>query len=137
MAIKILPATPDDAPELIDVGMKAFANDPLAQATFNVSTAPPEQVEEYKQWRVGLSRLRMTGTGRHYFKAVDEDSGAIVGYAGLNGPDVERVPHSAVERPSFYNIEVEEELQAKMKSTREQCISGREDLWCESVPIND
>ena len=136
MAIKILPATPDDAPELIDVGVKAFANDPLSQAAFNISTAPPEQVEEYKQWRVGLSRLRMAGVGKHYFKAVDEESGTIVGYAGLNGPDVKQVPHSAVERPSFYKVEVEEELQSKMKSTREKCIGGREDLWCKLTLIS-
>lgn len=133
MTIAILPVTSEDVPEMIDVGMKAFAKDPLAQAAFNTATATPDQIEEYKQWRVDLARLRIAGPGKHYFKAVDEETGAIVGYAGLNGPDVKRLGHNAIPSPNFYDLQIDEELRSKMQLTRDACISGREDLWCKSV----
>lgn len=131
--IKILPATGEDAPDLLEVGIKAFAHDLLSNSTFDLQAATPEQAEEYREWRNGLSRLRMSGPGRHYFKALDEASGKIVGYAGIFGPNVERPPHTAVPRPSFLNTEVDDELMEKLKVTREECLHGREDLWCKFV----
>lgn len=130
MAINILPAGPDDAAEMISVGMKAFANDLLAKSTFDVQSGTPEEVEEYKQWRVSLARLRMGGQGKHYFKAQDEATGGIVGYAGLNGPGAEILDHSAVPRPTFLKSDVDDELMEKMKTTRERCLGDRKDVWC-------
>ena len=131
MAIKIVPASIDDAAEMIDVGMKAFANDQLAKATFDVQSATSEEVEEYKRWRIGLSKLRMSGANNHYFKAVDEETGVLVGYAGLNGPDTEPVSHSAIPRPKGLNSDVDDEFSEKQKSTRETYLGDRKDFWCE------
>lgn len=129
MEINILPAGPEDAAEMISVGMKAFANDVLAKSTFDVQSGTPEEVEEYTQWRVSLARLRMSGQGKHYFKARDEATGAIVGYAGLNGPGAEILPHTAVPRPKFLNSDVDDELMQKMNSTRERFLGDRKDVW--------
>ena len=130
MAITILPATPDDAEDMIDVGNRAFGNDMLSNATFDRTSATAEECAEYKSWRVKLSKLRMSGPGKHYVKAVDETTGAIVGYAGLMGPKAERLPHSAVPLPAFINADFDQELTEKFKSTREQCLGERQDVWC-------
>ena len=66
MGIIILPATAGDATEMVRVGMKAFANDLLNQKMFNLGSASPEEIEEYRQWRTGLARLRMSGPGKHF-----------------------------------------------------------------------
>ena len=129
MAINILPASPNDAAEMINVGMKAFANDLMAKSTFDVQSGSPEEVEEYRQWRVSLARLRMSGQGKHYFKAQDEATGEIVGYAGVNGPGAEILPHTAVTRPKFLNSHVDNELMEKMNATRERCLGDRKDVW--------
>jgi hypothetical protein len=131
MAINILPASADDAAEMIHVGMKAFANDLLSKSTFDIASATREEAEEYTQWRIGLAKLRMSGPNKHYFKAQDEATGAIVGYAGLNGPGAEPLPHSIIPRPKCINTDVDDELTAKMKSTREKCLGDRKDVWCE------
>lgn len=72
----------------------------------------------------------MTGPGRHYFKAKDQESGQVVGYVGLLGPDIEPPPHSAVPRPTFMNLELDNELDEKLKSTRDKYLTGRKDVWC-------
>lgn len=129
MGIIILPATADDAAEMVRVGMKAFANDLLNQKMFNLGSASPEEIEEYRQWRTSVARLRMSGPGKYYFKAVDETSGAIRGYAALNSPGAESVPHDALSRPKFVDTKADDDLMEKMKATRDEFLGDRKDVW--------
>ena len=127
MAVSIQPAKVEDAVEMVRVGMIAFANDALSKS----QRASPEQEAEYTNWRTELTKLRMTGSQKPYFKAVDESRDAIVGYMGLYGPHADITAQESFERqrPSTSDAKHDNELKTKVEEMNERWLGGRDDLW--------
>ena len=130
MSISILPATPEDAEAMLDVSMAAFANDLFSKAAFRLESATPEEKEEFRQWRLRISRSRMSGRGKHWFKAVDDSNARIAGVTGLYSPDVDTSPPSTQSRPACVNEEVDQEVQDTQKAVKDACMGDRQDYWC-------
>lgn len=147
MAITIVPATVDDAPELTRVGMLGFQDDLLNRTILPLHEATPAQLSEHLQWRVARARDRMTGPGKFYVKAVDSETGAIVGSCGIQSPEVVaknardgiEVSGSEVadgdekpkklELPSIVKVELQERLDGVMKEAQREILGQREDVW--------
>lgn len=135
MAITLLPATPEDSAAMIDAGMAAFANDKLSNAQFRINTATPEQLQEFRRWRIELSKERMTGPGKYWIKAIDQSNGSLVGYVGIYDPQAEVPDPSSISipKPADVNNEVDDELRTKMKAVKERHIGQRDDVWCKCL----
>lgn len=88
MPITILPATSDDVPQMTHVGLLAFQDDLLNRAIIPLHKATPEQLEEHWAWRQARMVQRMTGPGRFFYKAVDEESGNVVGNCAIFAPEI-------------------------------------------------
>lgn len=154
MPFAILPATVDDVPEMVPVGLLGFQNDLLNRAILPLHEATPEQLEEHLTWRMARQRDRMTGEGRYFVKAVDEETGAIVGVCGIFSPEVVRqnakegteasgaevvsVPDGEakqkpkkLEMPSILKVELQERLEGVMKTAQGEILGEREDVWSE------
>lgn len=131
MAITLLPSTVEDASDMLETGLAAFANDKLNIAQFHTDTATPEQMDEFRAWRRSLSHARMTGPGKHWFKAVDDSNGRLVGSIGLYDPHVVAPDPLAFPHPSHTNVEITKELRGKMKAVKDKHIGNRDDVWCE------
>ena len=130
MTIGIYAAGPDDAAEMVSVGMRAFADDKLSEAQFGIKNATPEQLREFHEHRTANSKLRMQGKGRHWFKAVDESKGKIVGFCGLCSPEAEPVPTWSISRPALGSLEVDKEVESKLDEFKKRWVGGRDDVWC-------
>jgi len=147
MAITILPATLDDAPELTAMGILGFQDDLLNRAILPLHEATPAQLSEHLQWRTARLRDRMTGPGKYYVKAVDSETGAIVGNCGIQAPEVvveqaregtevsgsevadgEEKPKK-LELPSILKVEMQDRLEGVMKVAQKEILGGREDVW--------
>ena len=117
MAIILLPPTPEDARAMIDTGMAAFANDNLNKAQFGLATAPPEQSQDFRRWRI---------------KAVDDSNGFLVGYIGVFAPGVLPPEPNLESRPPQVNEKIGEEVSTKMKAIKKRYVGERDDVWCKS-----
>ena len=135
MSITIHPAELQDASGMLDVSMAAFAGDVLSEATFGLSSASEEEVADFRNWRTDLTKLRMNGRGKHYFKAVDSSTGSVVGFIGVYGPDAEAPAQSSVSLPTHMNHEVDDEVKTKMKAANDRLVGDRKDVWCESPSL--
>lgn len=132
--ISIHPATPLDAANMVDLDLAAFADNPFVQKTFHVAAASPAQLAEFRTWRTSILEHRMTGPGKRYYKAVDEETGDMVGYAGFYAPegfDLESNWTSAVAMPAFIDVAGQREFREKSKAAKERWVGGRKDVWCE------
>lgn len=135
MSISIRQATPEDAGAIIDCAMLAFQNDHMSNQYFYLDVATPQQLAEYRNWRVSLAKLRMDGEGgKYWFKAVDDSNGSIVGFCGLFAPDVEPPAHAsaAVPLPALMNHDLDREFRELLETTKKKWIGGRDDVWCRS-----
>lgn len=133
MSISVLPATPNDASETVDLGMRAFWNDPLSRLSWNPDTATSEQIVQFKQWRRAMSTTRMSGSGKHYFKAVDNTTGAIVGFVGTYAPegfDIEATWQSPTPAPEFVNQDAMGEFRERQIAAKAKWLGERRDVWC-------
>ena len=130
MTINIYPAGPDDAYAMSEAGFAAFENDVLSNAQYQLKTAPPERLEEYRKYRIALTHLRMEGKGKYWFKAVDDSNGRLVGYTGLYSPEAEPVPFWTLPRPEYGNLDVDNEVHEKLDKCKEKNIGDRKDIWC-------
>ena len=130
MAIILLPATTEDSGAMLETGMAAFANDKLNIAQFRFNTATPEQMDEFRAWRKAVSQTRMTGPGKHWIKAVDDNSGFVAGVIGFYDPGVEEPDPFALPHPAHTNLEISNEVRSKMKAVKERHIGDRNDVWC-------
>jgi len=131
MSINIQPCKPGDAEDMIIAGEAAFADDDLNNAIFNPRNGTPEEVAEYRAWRIARSRQRQSGEGKFYFKAVDESNGRIVGYVGLFTPSVDigaQQPSAA--RPACMNVEFEKATMERLDAVEKKWIGDRKDVWC-------
>lgn len=136
MSISILPCTSSDAAATIDIGMRAFADDPLNRRTMNLAAATPTQLEQFRAWRTGMAELRMSGPGKHYFKAVDDGTREVVGFVGMYAPEGfggEAGWQSPAPAPDFIDDDAQGEVRAKQRAAREKWVGPRGDVWCESV----
>jgi hypothetical protein len=131
MSITIKPCTLDDAEAMIETGEAAFAEDALNNLIFNAREATPEQRQEYKKWRVATTKQRLTGEGKHYFKAVDESNGRLVGYVGLFNPSIDVAAQSTVPKPAFVNPDTDEVMK-QLQAVDKKWVGDRKDVWCES-----
>jgi hypothetical protein len=132
MTISILSCKFEDARELFMVGEKAFSNDLLAIAVFDRSTASAEKLAEYRAWRVGRTQMRLSGQGKHYFKAVDDSTGRIVGYMGMLDPSVDVSAQSPLPPTDCINVEVEAKMRMELAEVHHKWVGDRKDIWCKS-----
>lgn len=142
MAITILPATPSDSAVLTPIGLLAFANDPLNQALVTTTTPTPAQQEEYVQYRIQRNERRMAGPGKSWFKAVDSDTGEVLGYTGILAPEQVKVLGGVVAGsgpanadgplPEILNREWVDVVEREFGALKKRHLDGREDFWCES-----
>ena len=131
MSISIQPATLEDASEMLDVGMAAFANDLLNQSLFQLESATPEERAEFLRWRLESSKVRMRGPGKHWFKATDESTGKIVGLSGLYSPEAtDTSEHSSGPKPRWVNQDLDNEVNETLEAMRQECMGDRKDFWC-------
>lgn len=134
MSISVLPATLSDAAETVDLGMRAFKDDPLSRRTTNLDMATSEQRKQFRDWRIGISTTRMQGSGKHYFKAVDDATGAIVGFIGTYAPegfDLEATFQSSTPAPDFIGHDSQGEFRERQIAARAKWLGERKDVWCE------
>ena len=137
MTISIQPATTQDAPDMVSVGTRAFADDLMNQAFFDPRKATPEQYEEFMKWRVERTHKRMGGLGALYFKAMDDSTGALLGVIGIakpvegqSGPDADHALQATVTKPDFVNAGASEEMMKKQEEMNKKWVGDRKDVWC-------
>lgn len=70
MPIKIVPATPEDGPEVQEISYLAFENDIHNKSLFP-DPMSAEQKAEYKEWRRQWWTKQIGEENKHSFKAVD------------------------------------------------------------------
>jgi len=130
MPIIIKDALVSDAEEMILTGEAAFANDLMNQAIFDRANAPPEEVAEYRAYRIAVATERMDRDGSHYFKAVDDSNDRIVGYVGIYNPSVDSTKPSSVPKPACMNQNFEKEVMDSLYAAERKWIGDRKDVWC-------
>lgn len=136
MSITILPALPTDAATITPIGVLAFAND-VFNARLAKPNGTPAQHEEYLQWRIRRNERRMAKPGGTWFKAVDAETGEVVGCTGLQAPGPEEGEGEAngevqEAEPEIFNGEFMREWHEAMEKVRKECMGERQDYWCES-----
>lgn len=134
MTISILRADVSDAASTIDVGMRAFEDNALSQLTMNLHTATPEQVQHWREWRTDMAKMRIDGPGRYYFKAVDDDTGEMLGFTGIYAPEVynaEAPGHAPTPAPDWINHEAENEFRTAQTAMSRKHLGERKDVWCQ------
>ncbi|KAM0719282.1 hypothetical protein Q7P37_005187 [Cladosporium fusiforme] len=139
MAITILPALPSDSATLTPIGLLAFANDPLNAAMVKASTSTPSQLDEHLQWRIKRNERRMQGAGKFWFKAVDSETGEMIGYTGILAPEAGvkfnnvAVGAGSVEAeggmPEIIDREWLVVWEGIMEELKERHLKGRDDYW--------
>ncbi|KAF2149181.1 acyl-CoA N-acyltransferase [Myriangium duriaei CBS 260.36] len=128
MAVQILPVAFDDSAEMMPVGMAAFANDELEKASYPTVSMNQSELDSHLQWRTERLRARISGIGKHWFKAIDSESGKIIGFSGIYDPRADRTPSSnpleegATKNPSPSPQEQINERQKKI-------LGDRKDIW--------
>lgn len=132
MSISIERAGPQDAAAMLDAYIAAFATDALSETTFALSTASEAESTEFRDWREDVTRLRMIGPGKHYFKAVDDTTGFIAGYAGFYDSDADPPVQSLIPAPARMNREVSDEVRVKLARAKLELLGWRKDCRCES-----
>jgi hypothetical protein len=147
MAIKVLPIAPEDARILVPMGFAAFATDAMNIRVFDPSNKTSAQIAEHLAWRTERFKHRSTGPGKFFFKAVDEESGAVTGSVGLYSPEATKktpaalVPAAAQEAEEEglklpastpkETVEFFEMLEKKMEGLKKEVLGERGDFWCE------
>lgn len=140
MTIDIVPATPEDASTLVPIGLLAFSKDPLNRAIEKYADLTPAQRSEHLQWRIGRSKLRMTGPRKHWFKAIDSETGNLVGYTGAAAPEKEEQPKTTTsilehltEAPATIDRELAAAAERELEEVKKRNVGDRKDLWCKSI----
>lgn len=128
-------ATEADAPTLIPIGRAAFANNRL----FNIFQPDPEndkvsladQQAAYLSWRTERSTRRLRGEGKHWFKAIDSQTGSTVGFAGIYSPETYNADEQSGEPSEFVNKDLLSVKEGAKTQGKDQFLVGRKDVWCE------
>jgi hypothetical protein len=128
--ISIVPCRIEDAEEMEPVGTAAFATDPVNQAIFDVTTANEDDLADYRAWRMQLNRERMKGDGKYYFKAIDDDTGKIIGYIGIFDASVDIASQAQFPRPACINVEAEKRIKEQLHEAEEKWMNSQERMWC-------
>ena len=150
MAIEVQPSGEEDASILVPLGIRAFADDAMNQKIFDPATATAEQNKEHLEWRIERHKKRVRGVGRYYFKAIDEETGAVCGYSAVMSPEGKRgnvlegtqgagtggveeanLPVSTPKETKDFLLAMDE----KMKALKKDALGEREDVWCKSSNI--
>ncbi|KAK5172677.1 uncharacterized protein LTR77_002797 [Saxophila tyrrhenica] len=129
MPITIEPCKYDDAETMIITGEAAFAEDALNNAIFDPKQGTPEEAFEYRNWRITITKQRLSGEGKYYFKAMDDSNGRLVGYIGLVDPKVDIHAQSKAPHPDFVNMEFFERVHERIEEAKRKWVGGREDVW--------
>ena len=127
MGIKILPITSGDIPQLTPVTEAAFRDDPFHSSGFP-DDMTPAQYSEYQAWRTVLLTRRLAQSNARYFKAVDEESQRIVGFAGWHAPTEELASERWPGAPDWL-VGMKENAEL-FRSMREKVLGSRKDVWC-------
>lgn len=133
MTFSILPVSmPEDALTLSSTHFEAFAEDPLFTAGFPTPMTA-EQRQEFIAWRSGLLIQRCTRPGKHYFKAVDDETGHIVAFSGWAGPSKQRHEKEDDQStfggmPAFLKREFYEEFDRALAEVKKRALGDRDDL---------
>jgi hypothetical protein len=159
--IIITPALATDAPTLAALHFKSFSSDGGLQT----SSLPPNrpltaaETAENLAWRTARFTARIQRQDFVVFKAVDQAKGNIVGCVALkfpktsasagkkDGEDVEdgsgggggvggERPKARYDgAPSFLDMTVFSEMEAKASAAREKHIGDEREVWCESSSL--
>lgn len=139
MAIAIHPASEADAAEFTPVGMAAFKDDPLHSSLDGPEELTAAQTAEHIEWRTARVKERMAGENVHYFKAVDEATGAIVGYSGWFGPThtkgLTNDEDLLTGLPTYMDRGVMEQIDRSIAQAKQELMSDRSDYWCKCTPF--
>lgn len=135
MPITILPAHPTDASTLTPMGLLAFSNDPLNRRLLKLSTATPAQLAAHEQWRIKRNERRMAGPGKFWFKAVDDESGEVLGFTGALAPGQEGAAAGLLkddgEVPEVMDRDWMRVWEEGLEGLKGECLGERSDYWCE------
>lgn len=147
MTIDIVRAIPSDASSIVPVGLRAFEADRLNQELElrHLRDLTPTQQDEHLQWRIKRNERRMTGSDRHWFKAVNSETGSPVGYTGMTppekaSPDTTNLEAIFSEVPASIDLELYSVLSRKLEEVIKRHMRDRDDYWCKfssRVPKND
>ncbi|QIW95100.1 hypothetical protein AMS68_000618 [Peltaster fructicola] len=134
MGIKVEKATPEDAPALTRIGHHAFENDVFQRKAIRFDGANAAQTEEYWTWRIGRMRARLAKSDAHWHKAVDTDTGEIVGFTGIIEPNNAEIDEAFNAQHKDHLPEIVDgplfaEHAAKMSTTKERLLGDRNDFW--------
>lgn len=141
MSIIITPATQTAALTLTKIGIAAYANDklfniflPQDEESSSFSTA--QQEIAYLAWRTERNRRRISGEGKHWFKAIDE-RGEVVGFTGVYEPEVynRAVEEGYGQVSEFVNEELLAEAEWAKEVGREKYLGERKDVWCKCLAL--
>lgn len=140
MAIMVQLIVPADAIAMVTIGGLAFEGDPLESEAIRLDIATAEEREDYVEWRVARIMQRLAKPGSHWFKAVDAETGEMVGFSGIydtrlgqdvtsfNQPsDVNSLPF-----PKIVNKQMMDEHGKELEEKRVELMGNRADYWCRS-----
>lgn len=142
MTIEIVPASAADAPVLCPVGTLAFADDALNSHFGRPSQLTAAQNEESLNWRIHRFKARAEGEGKFWFKAIDSDTGAVVGYSGIFSPEAVKqkagsISQAAEALPSFMDATVIGQFEEKLEAFKKKVLGeGGNEVWCEYLCLS-
>ncbi|KAK3705368.1 hypothetical protein LTR37_013341 [Vermiconidia calcicola] len=134
MSITLSPAKLEDAYGLAACNVDTFQSDPLYQDMFGLSEgATPEQQEGNIDFRKGLFETSLRKPHIHVFKAVDDSTNLLVGYAGFFEPEnrheSEETGLELGNLPPNLDIQRLEEIGARIKDAPKKVLGDRKDYW--------
>lgn len=131
--IFITPASISDAPTFFQLASEAFTDDDLYQHGQSCCKTP-EHRKAYQDWRTQLYVETMTGSNKHSYKAVDHNSGKVVGFVILHGPvsaEEKRKGKRYENVPRFMDRDFYEALGEGFKKMRGDVLGDEEaKSWC-------
>ena len=130
MAVALTLATLDDAPTLARCNVEASQSDALHQAASGLSAnATLGQQQAALKWREGLFKRNLSKPNVHWMKAMDESTGAIVGYAGWMGPEDPGAKKVKYDVRDLDPMPATLYREAKIAEIKKRVLGGRDDVW--------
>ena len=137
MPITYSKATQSDAAGFAHCQIESFLEDKFYQAGFGLGpSSKPEDYQEQYDYRVERWKLRLQNTNIRWIKAMDDETGAVVGISGWELPEDRRsknsIPGEEVKWPLSWNKEF---LGLAEKRTDEILKANAIDsdrLWCKT-----
>jgi hypothetical protein len=133
--INILPATEQDAKDFAELTIVSNAQDMMfVYICPHDRNATVSQRSEHLRWRTKRMGNRMQSAGTYWFRAVDVQTGRVVGITGVIAPHCDKSgwtnePSEAIDEELF------EECAQMIAQKKKELLGDRGDVWCKSIDV--